>query len=126
MKKKCLAVCLALVLIMGLVGCSRRSEKPQNSSAPAQKPSASVSDDREDQNDSFEAGNRYTMSVILGAKGKYRFATENGKSAVKATINGFQAENISHEGNEDESRYLKLKYTFTCLPADSIGGGAFG
>jgi len=76
-----------------------------------------------DQNDSFEAGNRYTMSVILGAKGNYRFATENGKSAVKATINGFQAENISHEGNEDESRYLKLKYTFTCLPADSIGGG---
>lgn len=56
MKKKCLAVCLALVLIMGLVGCSRRSEKPQNSSAPTPKPSASVSDDREDQNDSFEGG----------------------------------------------------------------------
>ena len=56
MKKKCIAVFLALALAVGLVGCSRRSEKPDNSSVPEPKPTASMSANHEEDNDSFEGG----------------------------------------------------------------------
>ncbi|MBR5134025.1 MAG: carbohydrate-binding domain-containing protein [Clostridia bacterium] len=74
--------------------------------------------------DVFEAGETYTVAVMLKAKGDYRFATDGDNSAVAATINGFTMTNITYQTNDDPSRYVKLSYEFTCEESDTIGGGA--
>ena len=76
-----------------------------------------------DENDTFQAGNTYTMTVKLKAKGNYRFATQNGESVVKSTIEGVSATNISSQ-TDDPSRYLKLQVEFACAATDTLGGGA--
>ncbi len=78
-----------------------------------------------DEDDVFVEGRRYTMMVHLNAINEYRFAVKNGESAVKATINGFEAKNISNE-TDNPDRELKVSYTFTCVSADRVGGGCFG
>ncbi len=75
-----------------------------------------------DEDDVFQEGRRYTVSVQLLANDPYRFATSGGNSTVKTTINGFEMTNISHEEGNPE-RVLKVKYSFTCASADSVGGG---
>ena len=76
-----------------------------------------------DESDTFEAGETYTMEMQLKAKGNYRFATEDGESVVKATVEGMEAVNISAQ-EEDQSRYLKLRVKFVCAETDILGGGA--
>jgi len=78
-----------------------------------------------DEDDVFVEGRRYTMMVRLKTINEYRFAVTNGESAVKATINGFEAKNISNE-TDSPDRELKVSYTFTCVSADRVGGGCFG
>ncbi len=80
-----------------------------------------------DENDTFKAGNTYTMLVQLNAKGNYRFAVDkDGNSLVNATIEGVSAENISDQASQapDQSRVLKVKAEFVCEETDSLGGGA--
>ncbi len=79
-----------------------------------------------DESDTFQAGQTYTMLVQFKAKGNYRFATSNGTSTVKGTIEGVEAKNVSYQTAQDpdESRYLKLQVKFTCEASDTLGGGA--
>ncbi len=76
------------------------------------------------EDDTFIEGNNYTLCVMLNVNDPYRLATAGGESAVKATLLGREADNITHQEG-DPDRNLKVAYSFTCLPTDSIGGGAF-
>lgn len=56
MKTKYIAVVMALVMTIALVGCSRKNKTPENSPAPTHTPSVTVPGNQENHNDAFEGG----------------------------------------------------------------------